>query len=151
MIAKRQLHQQELLALKHNRVLVGRTWKKIVKVLDFFHSWINQSVACCAYRKFSRRWRQQATISRILCTCMTNLGWFPRKQRKVFSISRRHLSVIAREPKRGSHFQHPKQILHDDTKMVLTSFQNYCQISNINLFKHEQNKNVIDGLNNKLI
>jgi hypothetical protein len=25
MIAKRQLHQQELLALKHNRVLVGRT------------------------------------------------------------------------------------------------------------------------------
>jgi hypothetical protein len=28
------LNQQELNAMKHNRVLVGRTWKKIVKVLN---------------------------------------------------------------------------------------------------------------------
>jgi hypothetical protein len=43
-IAKRQLHQHDLLALKHNRVLVGRTWKKIVKVLKFF-SFLNKSVS----------------------------------------------------------------------------------------------------------
>jgi hypothetical protein len=71
--------------------------------------------------------------------------------RKFFLNSRRHLSTIAREPKRESHFQHPEHILHDDTKMVLASFQNYCQMSNINLFRHGENKDVIDGLNNKLI
>jgi hypothetical protein len=43
-IAKRQLHQHELIAMKHNRVLVGRTWKKIVKVLDFF-SFLNKLVS----------------------------------------------------------------------------------------------------------
>jgi hypothetical protein len=28
------LQQQEFIAMKRNRVLVGRTWKKIVKVLN---------------------------------------------------------------------------------------------------------------------
>jgi hypothetical protein len=75
----------------------------------------------------------------------------PEEIRKFFSISRRHLSTIAREPKRESHFQHPEHILRDDTKMVLISSQHYCQISNMNVFKHGENKDVIDGLNNKLI
>jgi hypothetical protein len=44
LIAKRQLHQQELIAMKHNRVLVRRTWKKIVKVLNFF-SFLNKLVS----------------------------------------------------------------------------------------------------------
>jgi hypothetical protein len=39
-------------------------------------------------------------ISRILRTCMTDLWWFPRKQRKLYSDSRRHLSAIAREPEK---------------------------------------------------
>jgi hypothetical protein len=43
-IAKRQLHQQELIVMKHNRVLDGRTWLKIVKFLDFF-SFLNESVS----------------------------------------------------------------------------------------------------------
>jgi hypothetical protein len=43
-IAQRQLHQQEIIAMKHNWDLVGRTWKKIVKVLDFF-SFLNKSVS----------------------------------------------------------------------------------------------------------
>jgi hypothetical protein len=42
--AKRQLHQHELIAMKHNRVLIGRMWKKIVKVLDFF-SFLNKLVS----------------------------------------------------------------------------------------------------------
>jgi hypothetical protein len=150
-IAKRQLHQQELIAMKHNQVLDGRTWKKIVKVLNFSHFWINQSVACCAYRKFSRRWRQQPIISRITRTCMTNLQRFLREQSKFILYSRRYLSTIAREPMRESRFQHPEHILCSDTKMVLTSFQHYCQMSNMKVFKHGENKDVVDGLNNKLI
>jgi hypothetical protein len=40
-IAQRQLHQKEIIAMKHNRVLIG---KKIVKVLDFF-SFLNKLVS----------------------------------------------------------------------------------------------------------
>jgi Fe-S cluster biosynthesis and repair protein YggX len=43
-IAKRQLHQHELITRKHNRVLVGRTRRKIVKVLNFF-LFLNKSVS----------------------------------------------------------------------------------------------------------
>jgi hypothetical protein len=69
---------------------------------------------------------------------MTNSRWFPREQRKIFFNSRRHLSTIAREPKRESHFQHLELILRDDTKMVLTSFQHWCQMSNMNIFNMEK-------------
>jgi hypothetical protein len=75
----------------------------------------------------------------------------PKGTKKIFLNSRRHLSAIAHEPKRGCHFQHPEQILREDTKMVLTIFQHYCRMFNINLFKHGENKDVVDGLNNKLI
>jgi hypothetical protein len=75
----------------------------------------------------------------------------PREQRKLFLNSRRHLSTIAHEPKRESHFQHPEHILRDDTKTVLTNFQHYCQMSNMNVFKHGENKDAVDGLNYKLI
>jgi hypothetical protein len=51
-------------------------------------------------------------------------GMIPEEIKKiVFSISRQHLSTIACEPTRESHFQHPEHILRDDTKMVLRSFQ----------------------------
>jgi hypothetical protein len=75
----------------------------------------------------------------------------PKETRKFFLNSRRHLSTIAREPKRESHFQHPEHILRDDKNMVLTSFQHLCQMSNMNVFKHGESKDVVDGLNNKLI
>jgi hypothetical protein len=42
-------------------------------------------------------------------------------------------------------------MLRDDMKLVLKSFQHYCQMLNMNLPKHGEDKNVIDGLNNKLI
>jgi hypothetical protein len=137
--------------MKHNWDLVGKHERRYWNSWNFPRSWINQSVACCAYRKFSRRWRQQPVISRIIRTCMTNLRWFPRKQRKIFLNSRLHLLAIARESERESHFQHPEHMLRDDTKMVLTSFQHYCRMSNMNVLKHGENKDVIDGLNNKLI
>jgi hypothetical protein len=42
-------------------------------------------------------------------------------------------------------------MLRGDTKLVLKSFQHYYQMFNMNLPKHGEDKNVIDGLNNKLI
>jgi hypothetical protein len=42
-------------------------------------------------------------------------------------------------------------MLRGDMKLVLKSFQHYCQMFNMNLPKHGEDKNVIDGLNNKLI
>jgi hypothetical protein len=42
-------------------------------------------------------------------------------------------------------------MLRGDTKLILKSFQHYCQMFNMNLPKHGEDKNVIDGLNNKLI
>ena len=37
---------------------------------------------------------------------------------------------------REEHFQHREHVLRDDTKMVLISFQHYCQPSKLNPSKH---------------
>jgi hypothetical protein len=59
-------------------------------------------------------------------------------KKKIFLNSRRHLSAIARESERESHFQHPEHILCNDTNMALTSFQYYCLMSDMNFFNMER-------------
>jgi hypothetical protein len=51
------------------------------------------------------------------------LEMIPEGTKKILLEFRRHVSTVAREPKGESQFQHPEHILCDDTKMVLTSFQ----------------------------
>jgi hypothetical protein len=51
----------------------------------------------------------------------------PEGTSKFFLNSRRHLSTTARESGRENHFQH------------------WCQISNMNVYKHGENNDVVDG------
>jgi hypothetical protein len=82
-IAKRQLHQHELIAMRLKRDLVGRMWNKIMKFLDFFSFLNNQPMTLCAYKIFPRRWRQQPVISRIILHMHDQFEMIPKGTKKI--------------------------------------------------------------------
>jgi len=65
--------------------------------------WTSQSVAWCA-RNTYRMEVANLTIQCILRTCMTDLGWFQRKQKQSFSDPRRQLTPSARELEKVTSF-----------------------------------------------
>ena len=67
----------------------------------------------------------------ILRTCMTDLGWYQRKQKQSFSNSRRQLAPNARESDKVTSFiQH---ILHKwDLKIMLIKVSNTSLMFNMN-------------------
>ena len=79
----------------------------------------------------------------ILRTCMTDLGWYQRKQKQSFSISRRQLAPNARESKKITSFiQHT---LHErDMKIMPIKVSNTSWMFSMN----HGGKIVADGPNN---
>ena len=66
----------------------------------------------------------------ILHTCMTNLGWYQRKQKQSFSSSQRQLASDACESR--SHFFHPTYTSWRDMKIMLTQVSNTRLMFNMN-------------------
>ena len=128
----RQAWPRSSLIIKHYRVLEGNhhqwyrslhAWRSKDFTLEQTPlSWTSQSVAWCARDTYRM---EVAILSNhsILRTCMTDLGWYQRKQKQSFSNSRRQLAPNVRESKKVTSFiQH---LLHErDMKiMPFRSFQ----------------------------
>ena len=116
----RQTWPRGSLIIKHYRVQVGNhqrgcrspcirhALRKELLLIEQINHWLG--VLRDAYGK------EVASLSNnsILRTCMTDLGWYQRKQKQSFSNSRRQLASISREL-RGSHYFHPNIYLMNAT------------------------------------
>ena len=118
--ARMQLNHHELLAMKHNRVCIGKHQQdgEVWELLIF-----EQNSQWLGVHRIT--FQRNGGINLPSQECFTHawpLEVIPEEAKRT-SLGFTATSFTKWTWMRESHFQHPEHIPHDDTRLVLTSFQ----------------------------